>query len=120
MQLTAIDGLVTGWTSHDDGPGLVAFDADTGEVAWTHRATSFDNSAGMVESLGGSLVAISPFGGAWIELVDASGTTVATLDAPAEGYVAPDQLTALADGRLLATGRVEGGGGMYYTFVEVP
>ncbi len=113
VQLTSIDGLIAGWTVSSAGPGLVGFDATSGHVAWTQRATSFDNSRGMVETIAGSVVAITPFGGAWIELVDATGQSVAQLDAPMDGYVQPGQLTALADGRYIATGEIADGGGVY-------
>lgn len=119
VQLIGIGDVVAGWSIHADGRGLVGLDPASGETAWLHQASSFDNARGLVEVVGG-LVAIAPFGGEWIELVDAIGETAHRLVPPDPRMrPSPTQLTALPDGRLIVTGTIDGpGGGVYLAIVR--
>jgi hypothetical protein len=74
----------------------------------------------LIEVVGDAAIAISPFGGDWVELVDAFGEKIGSLVPPPPGdRDSPGQLTALPDGRLIATGRFAGGSGVYFLILEV-
>ena len=59
-----------------------------------------------------------PFGGAWLELVDADGAVVDQRPA-VEGRAGIVQLTVLEDDRVLASGSLEAGG-FYLELLSLP
>lgn len=107
-QLAPLDDLLIGWTSgHEDGYGLVAFDAETGDVVWTYASSGGNsNPRGLLEPVNfgaGMLSAAGAF--SWLELVDAKGEVVSIIEEPpVVGYTQPQTLTALPDGRVIVTG----------------
>ena len=117
-QAARLGDLVVGWSNQAGGPGLVTYALRDGEFAWAHRATSFDNSGGLVATVADQIAVISPFGGAWLELVDASGAVVELTDPP-EGYQSVQQFTVLDERRVIATGEPRTAAGLHLRFVDV-
>lgn len=107
------DDLLVGWSRHADGDGLIAYTVTDGDLAWTHTASSFTNN-GILALIDG-LVAIAPFGGDWIELVDVDGETVRSLDGE-DGWGHPD-IFGVVDDTLIVAGN--GQGGAYLTFIDL-
>lgn len=116
LHAARLDDLVVGW-SDQEGRGLAAWSLADGALRWTHRASSFDNSDGLVAATD-RVALISPFGGAWLEVVDATGAVVELRDGD-ESRTGIQQLTVLEDGTVLASGGFEDGG-FYVEVVELP
>jgi hypothetical protein len=109
--------VLTGWTKHSAGRGLIAYNLADGSTAWTYTATSFENNHGAIAGTSGAAY-IGPFGGAWAEVVGADGDGVRIIDtAPTEGWFGPTVFTQVGDETVLAMGDAEGTG-PYFTFLD--
>ncbi len=121
LQVARAGDLLAAVTSLGGESVVVALDLATGEELWRHEASSFDNSAGQIVAIGDRGVAITPFGGEWIEVVGVDGSLLAAIEPPDEQMVAP-MISTLDDGRLAVVGRLEGDGvsGVFVSIVDVP
>ncbi|MGK2948487.1 MAG: VWD domain-containing protein, partial [Acidimicrobiales bacterium] len=108
LQLARLGDLLIGWADLGDD-NLVAFSLADGEIEWSHRASSFDNTVGLVAA-GDAVALVSPFGGAWLELIDPEGEVVELRDHP-EDYSGAAQITVLDDQTVIVSGVV--GDGVY-------
>ncbi len=121
LRLAPLDDLVVGWTTQDAGDVLVAYEAANGDFAWTYRPLRNDPSSGLVEPINfGSAVAFALIEELWLELVDRNGRSAGSIEvAPIDGYLRPQQLTTLPDGRFIVSGRYSADQqGVYVHFVD--
>lgn len=117
-RLAQMGDLLVGWTKHELGDGLVAYDISDGQQVWVYKTTSFDNTRGLVSATSERIL-VSPFGGAWLEPVDADGERLDLIEAPG-AYAGPNQITPVGDDTILATGVGEAGvDGIYAVFIDV-